>query len=51
MSKSYQRETNLFEFSGDSEERRVENKKKRRDFAMASLCNDATSLCNGFVPL
>ena len=37
MLKNYQRKTKLFEFSRDTNKGRVENKKKRRHFAMVSL--------------
>ena len=42
MLKTYQRKTKLFEFLGESNWE--EMMRKKRHFAMASLCNDPTSL-------
>ena len=44
MLKTNLRETKLFEFSRD-----INSEELKNDIAMASLCNDRTSLCNGYV--
>ena len=47
--KTYHRETKFERSRETNREESVRDKKKRRHFAIAPLCNDTTSLCNGYV--